>query len=425
MLNQVGILTRRARRSNVIQAAAVNYIAVFVAAVASVLVARALGPEGRGQFAALMAWFSLALVVGELGQSGSITHWVAKRREEASNIVATGRLLTILGSLIAGGVALVIAPWLADNDPALVAAYSTAFTVCFLNGVWGPYVYAAQAVSIPAWNLIRIIQPVVYVILIIFLFLTNLLGIVTLAASLVASTAAQLIVGYIIAIRLDLTKGKPSKKNAALLGKYGGAYYASQFPSSISAQYDKVFLSQTVSDSELGQYSVAGTVASLGGPLATAIASVAFPRLSADISGQVVRSRSENRLIALTGGVTALVLLALCFASITFVPWVFGEEFRYSIVLIGLLAPAMWARSLSEVVLVLVRSRGRPGLVIWARFSGLAAGALSILPLISRFGVAGGTFSLMLLESVTLLVSIFLLRTLRHNCQKISNVEQR
>ncbi|MDX2377637.1 oligosaccharide flippase family protein [Microbacterium sp. LRZ72] len=403
----------RISRSDIIRTTLVNYVGVAVTAGTSILVARAIGPTGRGEYGAIVAWMTLALALGELGQSGAITHWVARLTNRAPVLIASGRVLTICAAVLVGGSAVAIAPILADGDSQLAVAYAIAFSTCFLNGLWGPFVYALQATSIRMWNIVRLVQPLTYAAGVGVLFMAMSVSIVGLAIALLSSAVLQLILARVLARRLRLSGGRPQAAETRQVLRYGLAYAASQVPAAGAAQYDKVYLSQAVPAVALGQYAVAGTVASLSGPLATAIASVLFPRLSSSGAGALSRRRAENRAIVHTAAITGIVMSIIAVIAAPLVPFVFGADFEDAVSLVWWLLPAMFLRAVSEVVAVVIRSRSRPGLVTWARLASLATGAISIAPLVELAGTVGAALSLIALEATMLICSFLMLRFLR------------
>ena len=57
------------------------------APVTGILLARLLGPTGRGEYAALSTWFGLSLVVFELGIASATVYFVSRHREKSSDYV--------------------------------------------------------------------------------------------------------------------------------------------------------------------------------------------------------------------------------------------------------------------------------------------------------------------------------------------------
>src|SRR5690349_13845071 len=84
----IGRELRTAARSrfgrNVATTAVANLACTGTAGVAGVVIARALGPAGRGEYAAIVAWFGVILVVGELGQTAATTYFVAREPPRAA-----------------------------------------------------------------------------------------------------------------------------------------------------------------------------------------------------------------------------------------------------------------------------------------------------------------------------------------------------
>lgn len=408
-------LLRRATRSEITRTTFVNYVAVAVTAGTSILIAREIGPSGRGEYGAVLAWFALALTIGELGQSGAVTHAVARARERAPQIVASARLISAAGSLVATALACACAPLLAGGDPALTSAYLLAFGACLVNGWWGPYVYALQAVSLRMWNSVRLSQSVFYAAGVLVLLVTDTASVVALALVLAISTVLQLLVARVLGARHALARGRAERDEVGRVLRYGAAYAASQVPATGAAQYDKAFLSQLVPAGALGQYAVAGTVASLSGPLSTAISSVVFPRLSGILGDERSRRSAENRAIVLAGGVTLVVVAIVAVVTPAVVPFLFGADFTDAVPLVWWLLPAMLLRAISDVIAVATRSRARPGLVTWSRVASLGVGAGLIVPLVHATGTVGAALSLLALEGTMLACSALTLWRLRRN----------
>ena len=60
-----------------------------------VLLARTLGPTARGEYAAITAWFDVALMIGQCGQPAALCFYVARDPLRAREYVATSRALLL------------------------------------------------------------------------------------------------------------------------------------------------------------------------------------------------------------------------------------------------------------------------------------------------------------------------------------------
>src|SRR3984885_4893940 len=135
----------------VVRTAGFNGITTLGAGLGGIILARYLGPVGRGEYAAVTAWFAFACIIGDLGQPGALCFYVAHEPELASLYVATSRAMVVTaGGLVAvGGV--LIAPILSNGTPGATAAYRIAFAVTVIAVVAAAYIYALQARDLHRW----------------------------------------------------------------------------------------------------------------------------------------------------------------------------------------------------------------------------------------------------------------------------------
>jgi O-antigen/teichoic acid export membrane protein len=406
-------LAARILGHSITHAASVNVLIVGVTSIASIVVARSLGTEGRGQYAAIMAWFALAQVMGEFGQSGAVTYWVAHEPKGAKQFVASARVLMLMAGGVVSVVGICISGFLAGGDSAVAIAYQIAFAGCILNSLCAGAVYALQSLSLWRWNIVRLTQPVAYVCLIIALWLTGVLNIAWLSIALVASIAIQFVIVAIQSRAVGIIGGNLARDKLIALARYGGAYSASAVPTSLSSQYDRLALSRTVQPSELGQYAVASTVAGLVAPFATAVASVMFPRTARAAIGEAARRATESKSLIATAGFSIGISAVLAIVAAPLVPIVFGSGFRPAVELVWWLAPAMVFRSISQVVSALLRGRQRPGLATYSQLSVLIVGGVVIFPSIALIGVRGAAAAIGIGEAVGLAIGLVMLQRQR------------
>src|ERR1700733_12829217 len=97
------------------------------AGLGGILLARALGPVVRGEYAAITAWFGVALIIGGMGQPAALCFYVARDPLRAREYVATSRAMMLAtgGLAIAAGV--LLAPILSRGNPEMVTGYRIAF----------------------------------------------------------------------------------------------------------------------------------------------------------------------------------------------------------------------------------------------------------------------------------------------------------
>ena len=117
-----------------------------------IIVARALGPEMRGDYAAVTAWFGVALMIGGMGQPAALCFHVAHDPGNARGYVATSRAMMLVTgtAALAGGI--LLAPLLARGNAGLTVAYRIAFATSIVAFVGASYTFSLQARNLRWWN---------------------------------------------------------------------------------------------------------------------------------------------------------------------------------------------------------------------------------------------------------------------------------
>ncbi|MHB1593664.1 MAG: UDP-N-acetylglucosamine 2-epimerase [Streptosporangiaceae bacterium] len=82
------------------------------AGLGGILLARTVGPSVRGEYAAITAWFGVALMVGGMGQPAALCFYVAHDPARAPEYVATSRAMMLVtgGLALTGGILLAPVP---------------------------------------------------------------------------------------------------------------------------------------------------------------------------------------------------------------------------------------------------------------------------------------------------------------------------
>lgn len=88
-------LRRPGTARSVPQTAGFNVAALVAVGLGGVIIARALGPTVRGEYAALTTWFGLSLIVGDMGHPAVLCFYVSSDPKRARQYVATSRALTM------------------------------------------------------------------------------------------------------------------------------------------------------------------------------------------------------------------------------------------------------------------------------------------------------------------------------------------
>ena len=183
-------LRRRGIGRQVARTAGYNVASAAAAGLGGIIVARALGPEMRGEYAAVMAWFGVALMIGGMGQPAALCFYVAHDPGNARGYVATSRAMMLVTgtAALAGGI--LLAPLLARGNAGLTVAYRIAFAASIVAFVGASYTFSLQARNLRWWNTVRVSQPVLSLAFIVVLWRLRML---TLNAALIVLALTMLL----------------------------------------------------------------------------------------------------------------------------------------------------------------------------------------------------------------------------------------
>ncbi len=404
------LLRKRHLGGAIARTACFNTAAAAAAALAGVIIARTVGPTVRGEYAAVMAWFGVLLLLGEMGQGAAVCFYVARDPRRAKGYVATSRaMMTVTGAFaLVGG--LMLAPVLAHGNPELAGGYRIAFCGSVISFIGTSYTFSLQARSTERWNLVRISQPVLALAVIIVLLRSRLLTLDTAIGTVLVTMTIQLGYAYYWCLRSGLAPGRVRPPLVRPLAKYGLAQLAAVTPTTVNNYLDQLVLSQLVPPADLGRYAIAVSVTMIPVPLVSSIGNVAFPRLAARRTAEADGSRMPLAAAAASAGIAAAVLLPIALSASWLIPAVFGPAYRSAVPLLWILTPGGIFLACGQVVGDLLRGLNRPGLVAVAQGFAAVGTVILLVALLPSMGVAAAAIASTVAYGTSLAVMIRWLR---------------
>ena len=356
---------------SIARTAGFNVASTAAAGLGGIILARAVGPTVRGEYAAITAWFGIALMVGGMGQPAALCFYVARDPLRAREYVATSRAMMLTTGTIALVAGILLAPLLAHGIAAVSLGYRIAFGT-FDRGLRRGELYVLTAGTRPAQVERSAGQPARaqrhrHRCAVAARLLTLDIALVVLVRD--HGAAAWLGLRVLPAhqpgtrpVRAPLVRP---------LAAYGAAQIAALTPAALNAQLDQLVLSQTVSPADLGRYAIAVSLTLLPLPFVSAIGNVAFPRLAAQARATAATHRMQRMAVLGSAGLAAAMLVPLAAVAYWLVPLVFGVGYRGAVPLLWILTPGAVFLACGQVTGDLLRGRNQPIFVAWAE--GLAA----------------------------------------------------
>jgi O-antigen/teichoic acid export membrane protein len=381
---------------------------------AGVLVARALGPDGRGVYALFLLSASITQAVLSLGIGVSAVYHLAKGTYPLSRVVANAQQITIGSAVVSALLALAAWPVLGDtfsdhDTPYWVLAFAVPL---FLD--YNVLTAVLQGSSrFLAMNAVVVVQPLV-------LFALLAIGV---AAGEVDTTAALLFwsVATAAATVLALTLlGRDSLRPAALLRidwpslreqvRFGMQGQVGNLVQLLNYRLDQYIVLLFVSTAGVGIYAVSVTASQSVWFLANAVATVLLPRLTGADASDAARTTPlvcRNTLL-----VSAIAAAALAAVSPWLIEALFGGAFDEAVVPLLWLLPGTVALAGSKVLTSYIFSQGRPLTNSLITIAALAVTLVADFALIPPFEVAGAAVASSLAYGVHFALSLLAYRQL-------------
>ena len=398
-------------------AAALTYgtsIVVGVLSLVNVLImARALGPTGRGEVVLLttlatLSAFGFALSVQEANANLAAAE-PRTRRALAGNSLVFALSLGALGAVAVVALVALVPSLAVGIDRSLIVAAAGSLPILMLQT---SLIYLVRAdYRFALANVATVLVPVANVIVNGTLAAFGILSVgLALGTWIAAQAAATALLTWYVARRLS-GFGAPRRELAGRSVRFGLQTHLSGLLASGNYRVDHLFVASLAGTRELGLYSVACAWVESLFLLPTALAVVLRPDLvRADRDRAGIQAAAVARVAML---ITLPLVIAMALAAPILCVTVFGEEFRESVSQLRWLLPGVFGILLIKTLGCALVAQGRPLLDALAMAAAFAVTLIADIVLIPRFGGDGAAIASTLAYcSGGLAAAVIFLRTL-------------
>lgn len=359
----------------------------------SILVARTLGPEGRGLYAVAIAVGAVGAQFGNFGLHASNTYCVSKNPELLPELLANTLVVSLglgtIGCLATAGIFMAwpqIAP-LHGTLLALALAIippSLGYMLCqnLLLGIHEVRKY--NKIEIAS----KVLGTLLLVMLVLFRAITPGNAVLVSILSFVASLACCTVVLLQRVPRLVAPSLQLFGENI----RYGAKAYLTALFSFAVLRIDLIVVKYVLGAEPVGYYSIAVSMTDVMNTFPATVAILLFPKLSALAS---IEDRWRLALKVAYGVGAAMVMLAIvgALAAHPFIRLLFGSAFMPAVPAFVWLMPALVAISLTSIFSAFVASENIPfGLVfLYAGMTILNIGLNFVL--LPRYGIVGASLA--------------------------------
>ncbi|MGY1914974.1 oligosaccharide flippase family protein [Blastococcus sp. SYSU DS0973] len=336
--------------------------------VLSVLLARSLGPDGRGYVAAATAPLLLAVTLASLGIPESLTHYTAKRLLSV-RVIAVAAGVAVVAGAVSSAILFMGAETLAGDAVSL--GRTIRLCALFVVPSLALGVLRGIGAGLGRWRLIaleRLILGLSRLAIVVLLSLTERLSptsaaLVIAATPLVAGLAYCPLLGQLRISRTRTLKWR-EVATAGQMFSYGGRVWLGSLGGVLLLRLDQSVMAPLAGVAELGLYAVAVSLAEIPSVITNILREVYFTRASGGESGLDVIPRVARVSTLAVGLVSGCLLIAAY--PITY--FLFGAGFTAAVPSLVLLSVAIVLTNPGSLAGVALSAAGRPGL----RSAGLA-----------------------------------------------------
>lgn len=370
--------------------AATSVLILLLNLAGSVVVARGLGPQGRGDLAVATLWPILIAGFGGLGVQEAVTYFSVREPEKRSPALATALWIGAAQSALLMLLGYVVLPFILRGKPGAVLA-ETDFYLWILPLyplTLYPIALFQGRLALRAFNLTRLSVHALYSGLLMVLSVAHRLTVhSTLAASMLA-TIGTFVLCVVILMGRGYWTWRPSWRLVQPILWFGARLHIGDVAVLVTLRADLLVLSLLVSASVLGNYVIATATGLIAGILPTAVSLVLYPVFSRQDPAMLPLSLSR---FLLAGGILTILLSPLLLLLPLCVTYVYGSGFREAQAFAWVLVPAYAIRGWTLMLTSIVRGLGRPlqaSLCQGAELASLIALLFVLIPGLGAKGVA-------------------------------------
>lgn len=396
---------------------ATRILLIGIGLATSVIVARILGPEGRGLYAVAVAIGAIGVQFGNMGLHASNTYSAARKRSLVPTLVGNSLLVSfVFGGLVAALAWVVFSLW-----PNLAPVHGILLVLAL---VWIPVGLAYMLMrdlllgvqEIRAYNKIDLISSLFGVILIILLIVINIVTVETVFSAGLIMVIISL-VWVLRGLRPYFTRTPvPSLALFKDNIRYGLKVYLADFFAFLVLRVDILMAKYILGSKQTGYYSVAVSMADMVYVLPVIIGTIMFPKLSSmpSIVEKWKFTKTVAKCVAIVmvslGGLAALIAGPV-------VRVLYGQAFVPAVPAFLWLMPGIFFLSLQTVIIKFAASENYPISITLFYFFVSVLNIILNYFFLNYYGIKGASLASSICYALLfLLVTTYTLRMLKNPC---------
>jgi O-antigen/teichoic acid export membrane protein len=354
-----------------------------------VLVARLLGPVGRGELAALILWPTTLIFFVAMGVNQATVFYTGRKNFTLSEVWTASTAVGLGQSALALLAGYIVIPIALRHYPHNIQMLALAVLACSPFIILGGYPanLLQGRLDLNSFNLIQLAAPLVYALSLAILATLHVANLRSVVAWRIASYVLAFAFAYLMLLKAAKVRIKWNAGACLSLLRFGGKTQLGNISNYVNRSVDQLVLSIFLPPRDLGLYVVAVTVSlalNFFPQAAGMVTLAAGSNAEAEDAIGVVRRSFRSSLFCLLFGCTCL----FTFAPILIVH-VFGPEYSGSVLPCRILLPGAVAVGLNQVLYDGARALGDPALASYSEGCAVVITGVCLFLFLPLLGFAG------------------------------------
>jgi O-antigen/teichoic acid export membrane protein len=386
------------------QTAVTNAIIQATNIACGLISARVLGPQGRGDMAAITLWPQFMAYLLTLGIPVASLYHIKRNPALADRLTGVAMLTGLITGCIGSAIGLLIIPYSLKNYTPEVIHWAKIIVLTSPLALLGLTlnIHTQSAGSFKTYNLFRVMPPLLILCGLACESFLGSLNPVTGALIYTAAGVPVLIWNFIWVIRHFRPRLPSTIEPVKALFSYGLRIWGSDLLGTVASQVDRVLVIGFLSPTAVGLYVVAQSAAALLNIIPASLLAVILPKASDKNIPEIIEI--VGRATRVSCSLMVVIGLPLCIFSNLALKLVYGGKFDGASVVLKILIAEGILDGAATVLTQAFLAAGCPGMVTLLQMCGLAT-ALPLLAFMGpRWGLNGAASAMLVSTSIRLLL---------------------
>lgn len=396
-----------------------NILIMLLALISGSLVARMLGPIGKGELSVIQIIGSLIATLLASGIPASVVYFVASDKNNSSSYYFIGILISLLTSIPLIGIAYFVTPLFLPNynSNIILAAqiYLIFIPLTIITSFSLAYFQGLNKIS--TWNYLRLFAGAAWVLPVVAMYLSGLRDAILFSQIYLAFTFLSAILFFYVSFKSITPPLRIEKKLTKPLLSKGIPNTITTILQQNNIRLDQLVIAYFLAPFELGIYVVAQAWSTASLPLMNVFSLNVVPYI-ASLDMDENKNYAASRIIRTSIFFSIVITLLLLIITEPMIKILFGYNFINAIYIAYILISFSLFSDVKVVLSEVLRSYGKSKFIMYAEFTGTFFYSIFLVISAKTWGLKGIAFSSVAANFVTFV--ILLLET-----HRISNLKYR